>query len=808
MPVPTPSSVSTSTASKSSIAKTHGHQHAKKTRIVRRRGRAIDSDDEIVREVGTDSESENGAESSDGSSDSDTEQVSDDVSGHRRSRVLTPSTSQSPSNGVPAEKETSTSFFAPSGNWSEMVAEENSNGPADLPVIDFAEFNGSASAAKPTRQRKAKKSAPKVKLGSKATSLPSPPLSVNEDHEEEYVEEAPPAASSTRPTHRSDFIRRPPGQTARQAYQNRLESDPSYVPTVGEFWGHDDRLLDKDLRSLSGWWRGRWQGRGYGRGRGFDRSFAMRGRGGFMGRNAFPHQDSVREDEEVEAVDVPPVERAWTHDGFEEMKRNDEARRSVHQHQSQPFRGAGRVRGGAPTRERGGFARTAGPSASPALSANAPLMSSGRIWYPMKPELAWTKQHEGFLYIDASMKPRRGRGAGYRVRIPGSRGQIVRTPLTSTKELPIVTPSGTSTTSVLGSEYGEKTVVVRLPSAKKSKSVSGKSDVEDIVTKVNDLSIEDVFTVRPQLVTAKPIPLPEPSSSRARSSTLQSQSTPSLAVQQKLEQLSIHPPSDSTRWSQTEEAVLRNPSSSDTPEPQPSSSTSDSRSSLVPVPTSFPSSVSQPSPAYVSPYHYGVPLPPGVAVNPVGMPYEVATGRPVYLPPPPMYNPRPMMPPLAPTSAPFVPGHMHGQSNPAADYASHTPPVNGFIDPATGMPIFSFAPPSSRIEIRAPGEGDTDRTQGKERASSGLRSTAATFEPTRPAEDTNQEYSEGSGTTYHSEGGAENGAVTVDQVGMMYAPYGQYYYPETYGYMPYMDMSQVPQYEMYNEHISQGTVYY
>jgi hypothetical protein len=26
---------------------------------------------------------------------------------------------------------------------------------------------------------------------------------------------------------------------------------------VGEFWGHDDRLLDKDLRSLSGWWRGR-----------------------------------------------------------------------------------------------------------------------------------------------------------------------------------------------------------------------------------------------------------------------------------------------------------------------------------------------------------------------------------------------------------------------------------------------------------------------------------------------------------------------------------------------------------------------
>lgn len=750
----------------------------------------MNSDDEIVREVGTDSESENGAASSDDSSDSDTEQISDDDSGHRRPRVGTPNTSESPTNGIPAEKEPSTSFFVPSGNWSEMVAEENNNGPADLPVIDFTEFNGNTSASKPTRQRKAKKAAPKARQGSEATSLPSPPLSVSEYHEEESGEEPPPSASSTRPAHRSVFIRRPPGQTARQAYQSRLESDPSYVPTVGEFWGHDDRLLDKDLRSLSGWWRGRWQGRG--RGRGFDRSFAMRGRGGFMGRNAFPHQDSVQEDEEAEVLDVARVEQAWTHDGFEEMKRSDEARRSAQQQQSHPFRGVGRVGGGAPTRERGGFARAAGSSAPPALSANAPLMSSGRIWYPMKPELAWTKQHEGFLYTDVSMKPRRGRGAGYRVRIPGSRGQIVRTPLTLTEELPIPTPSGTATTSVLGSEYGEKTVVVRLPSVEKSKAVS------------------DIFTVRPQLVTAKPIPLPEQPSSRARSSTLQSQSTPSLAVQQKLEQLLIQTPPESTRWSQTEGAVLRNSSSNGSQEQQQQSSSSmgDARSSLAPVPTAFPSTLSQPSPAYVSPYHYGVPLPPGVAVNPVGMPYEVATGRPVYLRPPPMYNPRPMMPQLAATSAPFVPGHLHHQSTASTDYSSHTP-VNGFIDPATGMPIFSFAPPSSRIEIRAPGEGDPGKASGKERASSGLRSAAATFEPIRPAEGTEPQYSEGSGIPlYTSEEGTENGTAPVEQVGMMYAPYGQYYYPETYGYMPYMEMSRVPQYEMYNEHIPQGTVYY
>jgi hypothetical protein len=57
------------------------------------------------------------------------------------------------------------------------------------------------------------------------------------------------SASPPAPHHR--------GRTARQLYQGQLKNDPSYVPTVGEFWGSDDRLLDKDLRTLSPWWRGR-----------------------------------------------------------------------------------------------------------------------------------------------------------------------------------------------------------------------------------------------------------------------------------------------------------------------------------------------------------------------------------------------------------------------------------------------------------------------------------------------------------------------------------------------------------------------
>src|SRR5262249_7916778 len=160
--------------------------------------------------------------------------------------------------------------------WSEMVADENANGSADLPVIDFEDFdrNGTEQLSQISSHSHKPHQMPKKSSNPKSSpkNPSSAPSSSHGGQEEQEHKDHSVASSYRRRLNGVHSPKRPIGQTARQAYQQRLESDPSYVPTVGEFWSHDDRLLDKDLRSLSGWWRGRWQGRGRGRG-GFDRGF-------------------------------------------------------------------------------------------------------------------------------------------------------------------------------------------------------------------------------------------------------------------------------------------------------------------------------------------------------------------------------------------------------------------------------------------------------------------------------------------------------------------------------------------------------
>ncbi|EGO02097.1 hypothetical protein SERLA73DRAFT_177834 [Serpula lacrymans var. lacrymans S7.3] len=231
-----------------------------------------------------------------------------------------------------------------------------------------------------------------------------------------------------------------------------------------------------------------------------------------------------------------------------------------------------------------------------------------------------------------------------------------------------------------------------------------------------------------------------------------------------------------------------------------------------PLQTVFPP-VSQPSPPYGSPYGYGSAMPPGIAMNQHGMPYEMTTGRAVYLQPPTMYTPRPMTHGImTPPGLPFMPGHMHHHSTGSPDFLAppHTPPRNGFIDPATGMPIFSFPRQSTRIEIRQPSDQDGKQlSKPYERRPSGLRPSAADFEPTRAASPyETSAYFQGadslSATEVHGLNGVDNnsaipnGHVSPEQVvdtGMMpYSPYQQqpYYYP----YPQYYDMSHA-QYEMY-----------
>ncbi|KAJ7167568.1 hypothetical protein C8R46DRAFT_1269636 [Mycena filopes] len=337
-------------------------------RTTRRRGRAPhadDSDDEdIERAAQTDSDVSHES-ASDTDSDSDSEPVS---------RHLTPNTSHSPD----ADEKPAPFFSATPAAWSDMVDDA-----AGLPVITFGELDAHAIR--------------KVRM---AEQEPEPEPESDDEEDEQ------PVASSSRhsPAPPAPFVRRPQSsQSARQAYQHRLESDPSFVPVVGEFWGHDDRLLDKDLRSLSGWWRGRWQGRG---GRGV---FPPRGRG----RGAFsgpPGQHAAQE----ELAPDSPVDRTWTHDGFEEMRRREDTRARP------PVRGGAplsSLRGTPPLRAIGTLRGRGGPPAN---------RQPGRIWYTMKPDHMWTKQHDAFLYFDPALKPRPGQPPGVRVRLPGQASAIVR----------------------------------------------------------------------------------------------------------------------------------------------------------------------------------------------------------------------------------------------------------------------------------------------------------------------------------------------------------------------------------------------
>ena len=163
----------------------------------------------------------------------------------------------------------------------------------------------------------------------------------------------------------------------------------------------------------------------------------------------------------------------------------------------------------------------------------------------------------------------------------------------------------------------------------------------------------------------------------------------------------------------------------------PQSPTESQRSAppvLHPIRTVFTPVAPQPQ-TYAAPYQYSPHLPPGIAVNSHGITYEIATGRPVYLQPtpPPMYDPRPVMPPMHPGAVPFVPGHMHNLSGHSADFShSQSHSMSGY-DTVSGMPLFSLPRQSSRVEIRRP-DGtypSSPPITGQTHRPSGLRTTVS-----------------------------------------------------------------------------------
>ena len=788
----------------------------KKTRPIRRRGRGQDvlgSDDEIEREIATDSESDTDVLSTHSSSESETENIQDSAS-----TPSAPATSARHSKTKKDSKAAASPYFGGSGNWSEMVtAEEGVDGPADLPVIDFAELNGnSIPTRKPTKssKKKAKASAAASRVTpAEASSLPSPPLSAKDD--ESPASEIPPVSLDATPSTSTNG--RAPGQSARQLYQNRLQSDPSYVPVVGEFWGHDDRLLDKDLRSLSPWWRGRWQNRGRGR-----VGPAMRGgRAGFMGRSALG-----REASEAEEKELPPVDRAWGHDGYEELKKSEERRRYAQSQRAEP---QASTRGSPNFRGRGGFSNVRGRGSFMRGGLNQSSFRppvAGRPWYSMKPEHPWTRQHDGFLHFDPSHLLRKGSPFVVRIKLPGRREQNARMHGKPLHADVSQTEPDTHEGSLFGSDYSDRVIAVKIPSFKgKEKAKEGETSPK-ITTKLAEKDEEDVFTVRPSLVERKPLPLPKPSNVKAAppKETRQS-SSPDALVQRTLESVGLETPQESSTLTKlTEEAVMKHSETAENVRSETAGVLTTDRPSLPPLQTTMPAPAPAPAPAeshqspsYTSPYMYGPTLPPGIAMNQLGMPYEIATGRPVYLPQTPMYQqPQPMMPPV-----PYMPNNHLRHPSVVSDFShpSHSSPVP-YYEPQPVM--YSLPRPSVPVQIRAPDDKHTPSS------ASALRSEAAAFEPSQDPSTTRQQ-------SFNATGRADTASPSwippstegVMHNGMMVFPHAYqtpYYYMDPYaggssfvgsspyggGYSPYMDGSQLPhqQYEMYPPPGPDGAVYY
>lgn len=795
--------------------KPNGHHKPKKTRVVRRRGRGrsvIDSDDELEREA----RSESGSDDEDGTS-SDSGSDDDAFSGsanHTKDTVVTPSTTQSPSPGdkplsngnVPHDPGPATepSAYKEGTSCWDAFDDEDPWGPTPVEV-NFDNHDQLEGETKPRRKNRNKK-----KKKQQASN----------DGDKDETAEAGPEPSSGPGTG-------PPtgGRSVRENYRSRLQ-DPSYVPTVGEFWSHDERLLDKELRGLSGWWRGRWH----------------RGRGGYSGRGRGRHGGGGFDWDQPQEANVHPSEQqTWGHDGFEEMKKKEELRRLAREQRQKEQREVATTRGTSlqrgPTRGgRGGFLGTRGRgftrgSFSPPSRTSHPV---DRPWYTQKPERVWTKQLDGFLHFDATLRPRSGQGQGYRVKLGGSsREKVVRVSpeVNSTQAVDQSNRASTTSDNVTSPAIDNKSVTVRLPKPKEKERspeapppapIPGPAPAEaqpvsPTLPAEPEESLDEVFTVKPRPVPAQSIlnVIPPPTTEDPATSQLRSEIVERAVVRQS--------PSQSVDVGDVKD-IPQSPTESQRPTPP----------LLHPVRTVFSPVAPQPQ-TYTPPYQYPPQLPPGIAINSHGITYEIATGRPVYLQhtPPPMYDPRPVMPPMHPGAVPFVPGHMHHLSGHSADLAHSRPHSVSGYDPVSGMALFSLPRQSSRVEIRRP-DGSTSMSPpltAQAHRPSGLRTTISAqdndsgFEESSRAQQPEQspdyypsiaDQRPGDGhtsPTQHIDPGSRNviqhPGLNPNVIAYQPQPYPYYSYPD-YGYQQYMDMSQMG-YEVYTDphhHNAQPSIYY
>jgi hypothetical protein len=823
--------------------KPNGHHKTKKTRVVRRRGRGrpdIDSDDELEREARSESGSDD-EDNTSSDSDSDDDAFSESAN-HTKDTVLTPSTTQSPSphdkplsNGnIPQDPEPAMepSAYKEGTNYWDALNDEDPWGsaPAEVNFDNHDQLAGETKPRRKTRNKKKKKQQASTDAGKGETA------------------EVDPEASPPAPGHGTV----PPtaGRSVRETYRNRLQ-DPSYVPTVGEFWSHDERLLDKDLRSLSGWWRGRWH----------------KGRGGYSGRGRGGHGGGgFGWDQPQDANAHPSEQHTWGHDGFEEMKKKEEQRRLAREQRQKeqreaavtrgtPFqRGSVRGgRGGLHVRGRGFFRGGFSPSSRTSYPVDRP-------WYAQKPERVWTKQLDGFLHFDSTLKPRSGQGQGYRVKIAGtSKEKVVRASPEANPTHTVDQPNRTA--DVTSPAVDNKTATVRLPKPREKEKFPEAPPVALIPEPARVPSPSPspvpspVLSPVPSLVpspAASPPPVDagteSPPSPAGTEEPLDEVFTVKLRPVPAQSILTIVPPPTSEdpvtsqlRSEFVERAVVKqSPSQSINGEDAKGTPQSPAESQRPPPPVLHPirtvSTPVAPQPqTYTPPYQYPPQLPPGIAMNSHGIAYEIATGRPVYLQPtpPPLYDPRPVIPSMHPGAVPFFPGHVHHLSGHSPDFAhSRSHSMSGY-DHANGMALFSLPRQSSRVEIRRP-DGSiptSPPSTAQAHRPSGLRATmSAQGDGSGPQESSPVQQPEQPSDYYpsiadqhpgdghaspaphidpRSNNGIQHHGLNPNVMAYQPQPYPYYGYPD-YGYPQYVDMSQMG-YEVYTDphhHNPQPGIYY
>ncbi|KAG8992960.1 hypothetical protein FRB90_000825, partial [Tulasnella sp. 427] len=711
------------------------------TRIVRRRGRARDDDiegDEVIERAAlSDSESEPSDEDDTTSEDDDDDAeeapggtAAPEASSSTAPTLPTPETDGTSPPNKPAE-DTSPATAEPPKEvpqlWSDAVAEDKAGKGEDLPVIDFAELSTVPPGESVTtlldrkKRRKKKKvkgdqsSTPKEATqggpsasasgGPSASPAPVPAPgdtpaagepSTSSTAEPPTDSPATPTASSSKPPKHV-----PAYFTARQSYLKKLNSDPAAIPKVGQFYGHDDRLMDKELRPLSDWWRGKWQDRGRGRGRG---GFGGRGRGGRGGPPFAGAQPSEPEPEPQEARPADPIEERWTHDAYEEHEKQVSAR-------ERGRRATGRGRGGG----RGGRGGRGGLNgiASPAPSSPNPGVTVVQAQ----------------LQAQAAAKIAERQDAGPSTPTPSNSGRS-----TGKKPKRAVKNPRAKVSDVLAQAVKER-------ETEKSKGVvaAAKSEVAAAEQQAgtSNVSSASVPNAAPT-ANGAPVQVKLPGSrahtgGQHRSTTLHNAdplaTNPRQGVQPK-------PSPGSTvggqhkRSETLERAVLKESFTKPTSSAGASDAVASPPATQPPITVNAPL-VTQPS---TNPGYSYVALPPGIAMGESGILFEIATGRPVVLNPQatappaptpplphptmssggPVYNPRPL--PHSHVSRPgsmsYIPPHVLnslGVSSATPDSYSATPPsFPGYPgspvgDQRNGTPNF-FAPPKprGRLSIRAP----------------------------------------------------------------------------------------------------------